>query len=43
MADSIIVDNDSWSISLSREDDCVYIKTTDYHADPLKITKSKLL
>jgi hypothetical protein len=43
MADGIIVENDSWSISLSREDDCVYIKTTDYHADPLKITKSKLI
>jgi hypothetical protein len=43
MADSIIVDNDSWSISLSREDNCIYIKTTDYHADPLKITKSKLI
>lgn len=43
MSNDIIVDNDSWSISLSREDDCVYIKTTDYHADPLKITKSKLI
>ncbi|MGC1454556.1 MAG: hypothetical protein WA946_05145 [Nitrospirota bacterium] len=43
MADSIIVDNDDWSISMSLEDECVYIKTNDYHADPLKITKSKLI
>ena len=46
MADSIIVDivdNDDWSISMSLEDECVYIKTNDYHADPLKIAKSKLI
>lgn len=43
MADSIIVDDASWSISLSREDDCLYIKTNDYHADPLRISKSKLI
>ena len=42
MDDSNFVDDGSWSITFSQKDDCIYIRTTEYHADPLKLSKHKL-
>ena len=33
---------ESWSISLSRKERCVYIATDDYHAGPLRLTRDEL-
>ncbi len=33
---------EAWSISLSRKERCVYIKTDDYHAGPLRLTRDEL-
>ena len=34
--------DDSWLITLSKKDKCIIIKTTDYHAEPLKLTRKEL-
>ena len=42
MDDNNVSDDGSWSITFSHQDNCIYIRTTDYHADPLKLSKTKL-
>ena len=32
-----------WSIYISKIDDCIFVKTDDYHAGPLKLSKEDLL
>ena len=42
MEDINVVDDGSWSVTFSQKENCIYIRTTDYHADPLKLSKYKL-
>ena len=34
--------NSSWTILVSRSNNSVYFEITDYHAEPLKLTKREL-
>lgn len=39
---NVVDDGSGWSITFSQKDNCIYIRATDYHADPLKLPKYKL-
>jgi len=39
---TIAFNDESWSIDRSEKDNCLYIRTNDYHADPLKLTADRL-
>ena len=38
----VLKDNEGWMFYLSRDDQTIYLKTTDYHADPLRLTLENL-
>jgi hypothetical protein len=38
-----MIANESWSVTISAEDKCLYISTTDTHAGPLRISKNLLV
>ena len=38
----MLKDDEGWMLYLSRDDQAIYLKTTDYHADPLRLTLENL-
>jgi len=39
----IIYDSNGWLIYYSKNDNCIFLNTSDYHPDPLQLTKENLL
>jgi hypothetical protein len=38
----VIKEDEGWMICLSQDKQAIYLKTTDYHADPLRLTLENL-
>ena len=38
----VVREDEGWVVYLSRDDQSIYLKTTDYHADPLRLTMENL-